>query len=153
MSETDDEALAFIDPVEDALSAKETVRDMAVGIAFCSFVIGGVGSLAVGLINGDGWYRWLFGVLLGAATAGLMLWHLYRSLDCALDMDADSADKYMRKRTTFRMLMAGAALAVGALFPDWFQVIGVFFGVLCLKFAAYLQPLTHKVIQLLSKGR
>lgn len=150
MSETDEEeALMYIDPAEDVKNAAETVRDMAVGIAACAVVAGGV----ISPFFGGEWYRWLLGVLLGAATAELMLWHLYVSLDRALDMDADSANKYMKKRTTLRMLMAGAALAVGAFFPAVFHVFGVFIGVLCLKFTAYLQPLTHKAIQLLSKGR
>lgn len=145
--EKDDERM-YIDPVEDALNAKETLFDMAVGLIVCAAVIAVVGSIFVGQA-----YRFVLGVLLGAAVAGLMLRHLYVSLDRALDMDEEHASKYMKKSAVLRILMAGAGLLLGALFPKIFHIFGIFIGLLCLKFTAYLQPLTHKVIKILSKGR
>ena len=144
-----DEETMHIDPVEDALNASETVRDMAVGLVICAAIFAAAGCLFMG----GQWYRWVLGVLLGACAAGLMLRHLYTSIDRALDMDEEHASKYMKKSATLRILIAGAALAAGALVPGVFHVFGVFFGVLCLKFTAYLQPLTHKIIKFLSKGR
>lgn len=149
LSEGAEDGTMHIDPVEDALNASETVRDMAVGLAVCAAAFAAVGCVFMGAQ----WYRWVFGVLLGACAAGLMLRHLYVTIDRALDMDEKNASKYMKKSATLRILMAGAALAVGAFVPEAFHVFGVFFGVLCLKFAAYLQPLTHKIIKFLSKGR
>lgn len=146
--DTEDETV-HIDPVEDALNASETVRDMAVGLAACAAVFAAAGCIFMGAQ----WYRWVFGILLGACAAGLMLRHLYVTIDRALDMDEKHASKYMKKSATLRILMAGAALAIGAFVPEAFHVFGVFFGVLCLKFTAYLQPLTHKIIKFLSKGR
>lgn len=145
--EEDDERM-YIDPEEDALNARQTVFDMAVGLIVCAVVTAAVGSIFAGQA-----YRWVLGVLLGAAVAGLMLRHLYVSLDRALDMDEEHASKYMKKSAVLRILMAGAGLLIGALFPKIFHVFGVFFGLLCLKFTAYLQPLTHKAIKILSKGR
>lgn len=144
----DDETM-HIDPAEDALNASETIRDMALGLALCAAVLAAAG----GIFLQAEWHRWVFGVLLGAAVAGLMLRHLYVTIDRALDMDADHATKYMKKSATLRILMAGAALAAGAFLPGIFHVFGVFAGILCLKFAAYLQPLTHKAVKFLSKGR
>lgn len=145
----EEDGTMYIDPVEDALNAAETVRDMAVGLVFLALVFAAVGSV----LSGKDWYRFALGVLLGAVAAGLMLRHLYAAVDRALDMDAERATKYMKKSATLRILMAGAALAVGAFFPAIFHMFGVFMGVLCLKFTAYLQPLTHKVLKFLSKGR
>lgn len=138
-----------IDPEQDAQNASETVRDMAVGVAGCALVLAAAGSIFMR----QEWYRWVLGVLLGACVAGLMLRHLYVAVDRALDMDGEHASKYMKKSATLRLLMAAAALALGAFVPKVFHVFGVFFGVLCLKFSAYLQPLTHKIIKFLSKGR
>ncbi|MDE6874698.1 MAG: ATP synthase subunit I [Lachnospiraceae bacterium] len=148
-TQTTDDGTMYIDPVEDAQNAAETVRDMAVGLAFLGLVFAAVGCI----FSGKDWYRWVLGVLLGTVAAGLMLRHLYAAVDRALDMDEEHATKYMKKSATLRILMAGAALSLGAFFPGVFHVFGVFMGVLCLKFAAYLQPLTHKVLKFLSKGR
>ena len=50
------------------------------------------------------------------------------------------------------VMVAGVMLAV--LLPEVFSFVGVLLGVLTLKFAAYLQPLTHKFFnKILSKGR
>lgn len=145
--DADDETL-YIDPAEDALNASETIRDMALGLALAAAVLAAAGCIFVR----EERYRWVFGVLLGAAAAGLMLRHLYVTIDRALDMDEEHASKYMKKSATLRILMAGVALAAGALLPELFHVFGVLAGVLCLKFSAYLQPLTHKAIKFFSKG-
>ncbi|MDE7325234.1 MAG: ATP synthase subunit I [Lachnospiraceae bacterium] len=144
-----DSEIPAIDPEEDALNASETIRDMAVGLAVCAVVLAAVGCIFVR----DAAYRFALGVLLGAGVAGVMLRHLYVTIDRALDMDQEHASKYMKKSAVLRLLMAGAALAAGAYFTQVFHVFGVLAGVLCLKFTAYLQPLTHKVIKFLSKGR
>lgn len=138
-----------IDPAQDALNASETIRDMALGLALCAVVLAAAGCIFLQAER----HRWALGVLLGAGTAGLMLRHLYVAVDRVLDMDADHATKYMKKSATLRILMAAAALAVSAFLPEVFHVFGVFFGVLCLKFSAYLQPLTHRAVKFLSKGR
>ncbi len=146
----DDIADSAIDPEEDALNASETIRDMAVGLVGCAVLLAAAGFVFA--VGGDA-VRWALGVLLGACVAGLMLRHLYVSVDRALDMDGEHASKYMKKSAVLRLLMAGAALAVSAFFPQVFHIFGVLLGVLCLKFTAYLQPLTHKAIKYLSKGR
>lgn len=146
------EEIIPISPEEDALQAQETLRDMIVGIAACTIVTAAAGSLLAGVF-GIVWYKMLAGVLLGGAVAELMLWHMYTSIDRVLDMDADSAVKYTKRSASKRMLMAAAALAVSALLPKLFSVFGVLIGVLSLKFSAYLQPLTHKVIKSINKGR
>ena len=143
-----DEERMDIDPEEDALNARQTLFDMALGLIVCAAVIAVVGSIFAGQA-----YCWVLGVLLGVAVAGLMLRHLYVSLDRALDMDGEHASKYMKKSAVLRILMAGAGLFIAALFPKIFHIFGVLFGLLCLKFTAYLQPLTHKVTKILSKGR
>ncbi len=144
----EEELLPMPTPEEDARQIKETVRDMVTGILFFSFIFGAVG----GIIAGEAWYRWVLGVILGTGTAGLMLWHMYVTIDRALDMDEESANKYMKKSAIKRLIMAVAAFAVGGLIPGVFHVLGVLAGVFSLKFSAYLQPLTHKIIKLLSKG-
>ena len=146
-AETD--ILSEITPEEDALQAKEILQDMVAGIAASAMIIGIIGSLIIQSSR----IPFCLGVLLGAGTAGLMLWHMYVTIDRALDMDADSAVKYTKKSATLRILMAGAAFVIGAFLPKIFHLIGVLLGTLCLKFSAYLQPLTHKALKNFRKGR
>ena len=47
-----------------------------------------------------------------------------------------------------------SSVVAALLLPKWFSIFGVALGVLSLKFSAYLQPLTHKVLQnFINKGR
>ncbi|MDE7297259.1 MAG: hypothetical protein K2N94_00335 [Lachnospiraceae bacterium] len=143
-----DEILSTVTPEEDALTARETLRDMAVGIAIFSLIFAAAG----GIIIRESWLRWVFGVLLGGGTAGVLLWHLYITIDRVLDMDEESAGRYTKRSAMKRLLIAAAAFAAGGLLPQVFHIIGVLLGTFSLKFSAYLQPLTHKVIKFFSKG-
>jgi NADH:ubiquinone oxidoreductase subunit 2 (subunit N) len=79
----------------------------------------------------------------GVATAILLSVHMYRSIDRALDMAPDDAQKYMRKtyliRAAIIFLVAGIVCRI-----DAEDILAVFLGVLCLKFGAFLQPLVHR---------
>ena len=86
--------------------------------------------------------------------AGVMSGHMYHALEQAMLYDKETAAKKVQKGTILRFLLMIAGLAAALIFPKWISVIGVALGVLSLKFSAYLQPLTHKVIQnFLNKGR
>lgn len=83
---------------------------------------------------------------VGIATAVLLSAHMYRSIDRALDMAPDDAQKYMRKtylvRAAIIFMVAGIVCWI-----DSEDIIAVFLGILCLKFGAFLQPLLHKVMK------
>ena len=143
-----DEILSTVTPEEDALTARETIRDMAAGVVFFSLIFAGVGCI----IMDGARLRWVLGVLLGGFTAGVLLRHLYVTIDRALDMDEEAAGKYTKRSAMKRLLIAAAAFLAGGLLPQVFHIIGVLLGTFSLKFSAYLQPLTHKVIKFLSKG-
>ena len=143
-----DKILSTVTPEEDALTARETIRDMAAGVVFFSLIFAGAGCI----IMDGARLRWVLGVLLGGFTAGVLLWHLYVTIDRALDMDEEAAGKYTKRSAMKRLLIAAAAFLAGGLLPQVFHIIGVLLGTFSLKFSAYLQPLTHKVIKFLSKG-
>lgn len=142
-----EEPLPF-DESEDPVNAKETIRDMAVGIVIFAVLMAGIGCIFV-----EGKLQWVLGVLLGAGTAGLILWHMVYTLDRALDMNPDDSVKYTKKSALMRMGIAVIAYLIGGFLPNVFHVIGVVFGTFCLKLTAYSQPLIHKALQSFSKGR
>lgn len=86
--------------------------------------------------------KFALGFWIGIATAVGLSVHMYRSIDRALDMYTEDAEKYMRKayliRTAAILVMAGAV----TYFKTGY-VMAFFLGVLCLKFGAFLQPLIH----------
>lgn len=94
------------------------------------------------------------GILLGAAIAVFMLFHMYAVLKRALRYDEDTAAKKVRLASLFRMVVMVAGVVLAVLLPKLFSFVGVLLGILTLKFSAYLQPLTHKLFnKILSKGR
>lgn len=98
--------------------------------------------------------RFVFVLSLAGGVAGAigMAVHMNRSIEYAMEMPEDSAGRYMRKQSMFRMLGAMAlALAAYCLKGD---VVAIFLGLLTLKPGAYVQPLIHRFLNRnLKKGR
>lgn len=84
------------------------------------------------------------GFWIGAGTAAALSVHMYRSIDKALSMYTEDAEKYMKKAYLFRT--AGIFVVAAAVtYFDIGYVMAYFLGVLCLKFGAFLQPLMHNI--------
>ena len=115
-----------------------TLLELIVGILVSAAVIEGISILVAGFSA-----AFTSGLWIGAATAMGLAAHMYRSIDRALDMQPDDADKYMRRayliRTAAILLVAGAVT-----FFKLGYVMATFVGVFCLKFGAFLQPLTDR---------
>lgn len=121
--------------------ARLTFREIAVGILLMAgiYIIAGIWLV-------DNRLSYVAGVLFGSAGAVALLAHMYKSLDEGLDLDPDSAGKYIKRKSIMRLVMMGLVVMASGFFPRIFHPIGVVLGVLGLKFAAYLQPLVHKYI-------
>lgn len=90
------------------------------------------------------------GILCGVLIAGVLTIHMARSLDAALDWDAEHAKRSVRSSAILRYFGVAAALALFA----WFQVgnlLACFLGIMTLKAAAYTQPLMHKLLNRIFK--
>lgn len=94
-------------------------------------MVGSVGTFAAGLWPG-------IAVGIGLAV------HMYVSIDRALDMTQEDAEKYMRKAYLLRTLILFFVAGVVGYFKFGY-IMAFFIGVLCLKFGAFLQPLMHKI--------
>ena len=127
---------------------KQTLHELIIGVVlfFLLFLIGNI------FVENRTAYT--LGLLIGCIIAGIMSGHMYHALQQAMLYDAETAAKKVQKGTILRFLFMIVGLAFALIFPKWISIIGVALGVLSLKFSAYLQPLTHKVIQnFLNKGR
>lgn len=127
---------------------KQTLQELLIGIAFFSVLF------LMGNLFASNRPAYTLGLVLGSLIAAAMSGHMYHSMEEAMLYEEDAAAKKVKKGSLFRGLLMMAGLAAALLLPEWFSILGVIFGVLSLKFSAYLQPLTHKVLQkFLNKGR
>ena len=70
------------------------------------------------------------GVLTGGAVAAGLLWHMYRHLDIALDMDAKHAQSHTQLAAFKRMFFVGVIMAAALVLPQYVHPIGVVFGIM-----------------------
>lgn len=127
---------------------KQTLYELIIGIILCGILF------LIGNIFVSNRIAYTLGLLLGCIVAGVMSVHMHHSLEQAMLYDTENATKKVQKGTALRFLLMVAALVAALLLPQWISVIGVALGVFSLKFSAYLQPLTHKVLQnFINKGR
>ena len=127
---------------------KQTLYELLAGVVLC-FLLFLLGNIFV-----SNRLAYTLGLLLGNTIAGVMSVHMYRSLEQAMLYDEKTAAKKVQKGTVLRYVILLAGLAAALLLPEYISIIGVALGVLSLKFSAYLQPLTHKVIKnFINKGR
>ena len=118
----------------------ETLLELIVGILLSGVVIE-AGCIVVTGYSG----AFTSGLCIGLVLAIGLAAHMYRSIDHALDLLPEDAEKYMRKAYMIR----AAAILIGAGGVTYFKlgyVMATFGGVLCLKFGAFLQPVIHRVI-------
>ena len=127
---------------------KQTLYELIFGIVLCLLLF------SFGNIFVSNRIAYTLGLLIGCLIAGIMSGHMYHALEQAMLYDEETAAKKVQKGTILRFLLMIAGLVSALLLPQWISVIGVALGVLSLKFSAYLQPLTHKVLQnFINKGR
>ncbi len=119
---------------------KRTLIDLLLGMMVLCLVA------LLGNLIASNKLAYTLGVFLGLLTASLMCIHMYKSLNRILLFDKKRAKAKARLAAFFRMLMMVAALMAAALLPDYLSVVGVFLGILSLKLAAEMQPLTDKLV-------
>lgn len=85
-----------------------------------------------------------FGTLLGAAAAAGLIFHMYRHLDIALDMDARRAQRHTQAASVQRVFIMGAVLAVSFFLPGYFAPVGVVLGLFGVKISALMYPFLHR---------
>lgn len=121
-------------------SINETLKDLIFGIGLYFVIIS-----LIGLVIVEDKTGYILGTMFGSIVAVGMAFHMYASLDKGLDMDPDSAQKYIVSRSMLRLFMMLAAAYIGIWLP-WLSFIGVVLGLFGLKFAALMQPLVSAYI-------
>lgn len=112
--------------------------ELDLGILFCGMVCQLVGMWPAG-------HKGLYSAALwlGILLALLGTWHMYRTLDRALDL-GDGAAKAMVTGSLLRYAALSIILGI-VMITDVLNPLIVFLGYMTMKVAAYLQPFTHKI--------
>ncbi len=127
---------------------KQTLWELIIGTIVCVllFMLGNL------LVKNQ--FAYTIGLILGGAVAIGMSFHMYSSLQKAVLYDRETAGKKIKIGSLIRMAFMLIALVLSVILPQYISLLGVAFGILSLKFSAYLQPLTHKVLKKIrNKGR
>jgi len=106
-------------------------------------VAGLIGQLVVFFVKNKVYFTigWWYGIVLSL----FMAWHMWRALDRGLDM-GEGATQYIAKANILRYVIV-AVLYIALAVADFGSPIAAFVGVLMLKVAAYIQPITHKIFK------
>ncbi len=125
----------------------QVLKELLAGILLLGLVIQGG---FVWLVS-DKWY-FTTGLWSGVVLALFMAIHMNCSIEKSLTLSEDDAQGHMQKMTAVRM--AVVILVMGAVcFLKLGNGVSLFAGVLTLKFSAYFQPILHRLMEKLRKGR
>lgn len=120
-------------------NSKKTLKRLLLGILVYAvpFTIAGVL-----LVNNS--VSYVIGLVIGCILSAFIAIHLYKSLDYCLDLDPESAEKAMKKKTMIRFFIMLLAVGTSFCFPKVIDPIGLFIGMMGLKISAYFQPFIHR---------
>lgn len=123
--------------------AKQIRKEMCIGLVIWAFVILVVLEiLCIPLqINH---FSMAAGVVTGTVAAVIIIWHMYRHLDIALDMDAGHAQRHTQMAAMQRMFIMAFVMGVSFYLWQYIHPAGVIFGIFGIKITAFLNPAIHK---------
>lgn len=122
----------------------EQVKQTLIGI-FLGMGCYAVGVELVGVFFSDDLLSYSLGLLLGTIVAVLLVIHMAKTLDKALDMPEAQATKYARKQSFFRLFIMLVAGVVG-LSCSKVKFISLVLGILGIKIGALFAPFFLKRI-------
>lgn len=115
-----------------------TLFELEVGI----LIFGVVCELFVFLPEDKAGYS--IGLWVGILTAAISAFHMWRSLDRGLDFEQKAAVSYLSRQNIIRYLFIVLIIAIVAV-TEIGNPLSAFLGIMGLKAAAYMQPLTKKI--------
>lgn len=121
--------------------AKRLLQEMLIGLVIWLIPI-----LIILLIIANNKIAMAFGLIWGGAWAAVLLMHMYRHLDIALDMDPKHAQGHVQLAAMKRLFLMAAVIVVSMTAYRYIHPVGTVFGIYGMKISAYLQPTVHKFI-------
>lgn len=119
-----------------------TLKELWLGIFCWGFLAEIVGFFFVK----NHFFAYTTGILLGIVSASAMAYHMFWALDRGLGESQEVAEKYIRKQSVIRYVAVVIVMALVMFFSEWVNPLSWFLALMGLKVAAYLQPLTHRIL-------
>lgn len=116
-----------------------TLLEMDIGILFTGSICQLVGAFLV-----EDQLRYAASLWFGIVFALVNTYHMYRSLDKALDYDEKNASKLLFRGYLIRYMSVAVVLLI-IMLTEVMNPLVVFMGYMSLKVTALLQPITHKL--------
>ncbi len=123
----------------------QSLIELMTGIGLTGFVFWLLGFLFPFWIKDMSLLKYAVGLWTGVLVAEFSAFHMWQSLQKAFLYDEKGAGRVMASGYIVRYLITGVFL-VGLYYSGWGYILAGFLGVMCLKFAAYEQPLIHKLL-------
>lgn len=92
------------------------------------------------------------GILIGLIVCVVLEVSMAQSIDVAVDLDEKGARTYLQKKASLRYVIVCAVVVAIAL-TDIGNPLTFFAGIMGIKAGAYMQPLTHKVLNKINNKR
>lgn len=126
---------------------KQTFIELLVGVAFFGVLL-----IIPGLFWTTNKAAYYIGLMIGIIVAVFLAFDMYSSILKGLAKDEKAANSYFQKKVIVRLAIVIVVFFIAAYFKQ-ISLLSVLFGALTLKFSAFLQPLTHKFLVKIDKGR
>lgn len=118
-----------------------TVWELIIGIVLVNALLEVIGLI---FVSQKGAYT--IGLILGMLLAIGMVFHMNMSIEKAMDIGGEHAKGYMLKSYAIRTIVVLIVIVcVGVL--KFANLLSLLLGIMTLKVAAYLQPITHKFME------
>lgn len=121
--------------------SKLTLYEIVGGI--CAFSIL---ELIIGLFFANRIIQFVIGMVIGTAVAIILVKHMYRTLDRAIDAGEQGAEKIVRNGALLRIFGIFTVFFLAVYLHRYINVYAMFISVFNLKLSAYIQPLANKLI-------
>lgn len=119
----------------------QTVWELIIGIVLVNALLEVIGLI---FVSQKGAYT--IGLILGMLMAIGMVFHMNMSIEKAMDIGGEHAKGYMLKSYAIRTIVVLIVIVcVGVL--KFANLLSLLLGIMTLKVAAYLQPITHKFME------
>ena len=117
---------------------KETLTGFLLGIGVYALLVE-----VIGIFFSENLLSYTLGLLAGTVISVLLIFHMAKTLDKALDMPQEKAAKYVRKQSFIRLFIMVLAMIAG-LAVEWLNFITIVLGLLGLKLGALIAPVFLK---------
>ncbi len=140
----EEQVLDYIEPGsererQELEEAEEVLRDLYVGCMLVSLLC------LAGIFLAPKPVRYGLALLGGCLLAVWMLRDMFQTIERALMLTPQEAERFSRKRAVLRYVLILAFLAAVGYSLGPSAAVGGIFGVFSMKFSSYLQPLTRKL--------